>query len=100
MYRRKNKGWLKHMDFIILDLLCLQVCFALAYFSRHGFDAIKNHASASSCHIIAAFYTIVQSAAIITKFIMIVKSYFVNETANYSQILYNYSHCNLSISVV
>lgn len=37
MYRRKNKGWLKHMDFIILDLLCLQVCFALAYFSRHGF---------------------------------------------------------------
>ena len=37
MYRRKNKGWLKHLDFIILDLLCLQVCFALAYFSRHGF---------------------------------------------------------------
>ena len=36
MYRRKNKGWLKHLDFIILDLLCLQVCFALAYFSRHG----------------------------------------------------------------
>ena len=23
MYRRKNKGWLKHLDFIILDLLCL-----------------------------------------------------------------------------
>ena len=36
MYRRKNKGWLKHMDFIILDLLCLQICFVLAYFSRHG----------------------------------------------------------------
>ena len=36
MYQRKNKGWLKHLDFIILDLLCLQVCFALAYFSRHG----------------------------------------------------------------
>ena len=27
----------KRFDFIILDLLCLQVCFALAYFSRHGF---------------------------------------------------------------
>lgn len=36
MYRRKNKGWLKHLDFIILDLICLQICFGLAYFSRHG----------------------------------------------------------------
>lgn len=36
MYRRKNKGWLKHLDFCILDLICMQFCFALAYVSRHG----------------------------------------------------------------
>ena len=36
MYRKKNKGWLKHLDFIIIDLLCLQISFALAFVSRHG----------------------------------------------------------------
>ena len=36
MYRKKTGGWLKHFDFIILDLLCLQVSFALAYAVRMG----------------------------------------------------------------
>ena len=36
MYRKKNKEWLKHLDFIIIDLLCLQISFALAFISRHG----------------------------------------------------------------
>lgn len=35
MYRRKNKGWLKHLDFAILDLVCMQICLALAYIGRH-----------------------------------------------------------------
>ena len=35
MYRKRNKGWLKHLDFAILDLLCMQICLALAYFGRH-----------------------------------------------------------------
>lgn len=36
MYRKRNKGWLKHLDFVIIDLLCLEVSFALAFISRHG----------------------------------------------------------------
>lgn len=36
MYRKRNKDWLKHLDFMIIDLLCLQVSFALAFISRHG----------------------------------------------------------------
>lgn len=36
MYRRKPQGWLKHIDFILWDLLCLQVAFVLAYVTRHG----------------------------------------------------------------
>lgn len=36
MYRKKAGGWLKHSDFIILDLLCLQISFALAYAVRMG----------------------------------------------------------------
>ena len=31
MYRKDSTGWIKHVDFIILDLICLQVAFVLAY---------------------------------------------------------------------
>ena len=36
MYRRDTKGWLKHLDFMILDLIVLQISFVLAYILRHG----------------------------------------------------------------
>ena len=31
MYKKEYEGWLKHYDFILLDLLCLHVAFVLAY---------------------------------------------------------------------
>lgn len=37
MYSKKEKGWLKHWDFIIIDMLSLQLAFLFAYFIRHGF---------------------------------------------------------------
>lgn len=36
MYKKASSGWLKHYDFIILDLLCLQFAFVIAYMLRHG----------------------------------------------------------------
>ena len=36
MYTRKTKSWIKHADFILLDVLCLQVAFVLGYMVRHG----------------------------------------------------------------
>ena len=36
MYRKKSNGWFKHFDFIIIDLLCVQFSYVLAYFFRHG----------------------------------------------------------------
>ena len=36
MYRRRRQGWKKHIDFILLDIICLQVAFILAYALRHG----------------------------------------------------------------
>lgn len=36
MYKKANKGWLKHLDFIIIDAICLQLSFMLAYLIRHG----------------------------------------------------------------
>ena len=35
MYRKKPKGWLKHWDFILLEIICLQVSYVLAYCIRH-----------------------------------------------------------------
>ena len=31
MYRKDSDGWLKHVDFIILDMLCIQIAFIIAY---------------------------------------------------------------------
>lgn len=37
MFRKSSKGWLKHFDFIVIDLLSLQIAFAISYMLRHGF---------------------------------------------------------------
>ncbi len=36
MYRKQRNGWLKHIDFIVIDLICLQISFVAAYMLRHG----------------------------------------------------------------
>ena len=36
MYKRTNQGWLKHIDFILWDVVALQLAFILAYIIRHG----------------------------------------------------------------
>ena len=36
MYRRDGKSWLKHVDFMILDLIVVQISFILSYVLRHG----------------------------------------------------------------
>ena len=39
MYRKDSEGWLKHADFIVLDLICLQIAYVLAYaICGHGFN--------------------------------------------------------------
>lgn len=36
MYQTGKNGWWKHWDFIILDLLCLQIAYISAFMIRHG----------------------------------------------------------------
>ena len=38
MYKKSSKGWLKHWDFMLLDMLCLQVALGMAFMIRHGFE--------------------------------------------------------------
>ena len=37
MYKRSEHSWLKHLDFIVLDVLCGQLALVLAYAFRYGF---------------------------------------------------------------
>ena len=36
MYKRNAQGWLKHLDFMLWDILILQVSFVLGFMIRHG----------------------------------------------------------------
>lgn len=36
MYRRKPHGWIKHIDFIVLDVMSLLLAFTIAGATRHG----------------------------------------------------------------
>ncbi|MBP5288408.1 MAG: sugar transferase, partial [Clostridia bacterium] len=38
MYRRQSGGWVKHYDFILIDLICLHLSFVLSYIVRHGWS--------------------------------------------------------------
>lgn len=36
MYKKNASGWMKHIDFILLDLLCIQLAFYISYVIRQG----------------------------------------------------------------
>ena len=38
MHKKELRGWLKHIDFIILDVVVLQVCFVLSYWIWVGLE--------------------------------------------------------------
>ena len=38
MYRKKGRGWTKHIDFMLLDIVCIQISFIISYIVRFGFD--------------------------------------------------------------
>ena len=64
MYRRDAKGWLKHLDFMVLDLVILQISFILSYWLRHGsFDLYQKPLYANMgaflilCDLVIIFFT-------------------------------------------
>ncbi len=36
MYRANAKGWIKHLDFVVLDVILLELSFIISYYIRHG----------------------------------------------------------------
>lgn len=41
MHRKKQKTWAKHFDFILLDLLFIELSFIMAYVLRFGIDKLR-----------------------------------------------------------
>ncbi len=52
MYKKNASGWLKHLDFILLDVICLQLSYALAYLTRHGWSNPYGNATYRSMVIV------------------------------------------------
>ena len=38
MYKIRVSGWVKHLDFILLDIICTQIAFCIAYLIRFGWS--------------------------------------------------------------
>ena len=39
MYKRRAKGWIKHLDFMILDVISMHIAMIIAFMVRHGWHA-------------------------------------------------------------
>ena len=64
MYRRDSKGWLKHFDFMVLDLMVLQIAFVLSYVLWHGWVNpyqypiyVSMNAFLLMCDLVIIFFT-------------------------------------------
>ncbi len=62
MYARKTQSWLKHLDFILLDVLCLHIAFVLAYMVRHG---MMNPYADANYFNLSLVYTLVDMTVLI-----------------------------------
>lgn len=62
MNLKPGKGWLKHADFIILDILCLQLSFILAHWLIMG---VQNPYKIGSYRYLAAIFFFAQMAVIL-----------------------------------
>lgn len=54
MYRKKAEGWQKHVDFIVLDLLCLEIAFILAYVLRNNNFHVWSKVTYRTINLVAA----------------------------------------------
>lgn len=56
MYHRKSRGWIKHIDFILMDFLCLEISFVIGYFLRNG--ALLDFTNVVYTHVMVALFFI------------------------------------------
>lgn len=64
MYRKRTSGWLKHIDFLLFDMVCLEASFVLAYILRHGWFFDNDEFKRLYVHI--AFFLILDDILVST----------------------------------
>lgn len=52
MYQRNQKRWYKHIDFMLLDFLCMEISFCLAYIFRFGIDRMIDLVTGSESEVL------------------------------------------------
>lgn len=55
MFKKNVQGWMKHWDFILLDLLSLELAFLLAYMTRMGWGPFYNNERYTELAVMLAF---------------------------------------------
>lgn len=66
MYRKNQNSWVKHLDFMILDEICLQISFFLAYAIRHRSTEMFSNLIYANLAIVLFFVDIVMLFALET----------------------------------
>lgn len=59
MYRKKNLNWMKHWDFEILDIICMEIAFFLAYSIRHKESLLNGQEMYSKLAVILVAFDII-----------------------------------------
>lgn len=65
MYRRKTSGIFRHMDFIVLDIISIEIAFAIAYIIRHGWNGGKVELPKLYSNIVVIFMMICVIVALV-----------------------------------
>ena len=88
MYKRASRGWVKHFDFILLDVICLQIAFILAYFFRqHGWNPYTNDLYRAIAILIAIFDLLVA--------VMMDSMHNVVKRGYYKEFTQTFKHCSV-----
>ena len=66
MYSKKTQGWQKHMDFMLIDVVSLNISFVLAYITRHG---LNNPYGSLEYINLAIVYTLVDFLVLVQLFL-------------------------------
>ncbi len=96
MYKRSFFGWTKHTDFILIDTLCLQISYILAYLIRyHSLDV----------YVVKNSVTTYRTTGIILFFLSIIVSIFFSTMHNvlsrgiWKEIKHTFVQCALVIAI-
>lgn len=84
---KKYSGWLKHADFLILDIISLQLSFYLVYCIRHGIDNMYENQLYAGMAIALLLVDIVIGIAFENLHYVMKRGYWIKAIQTFKQVL-------------